>query len=143
MGKRYNSITVDAPVDQVWAAVSNFHDFSWAPDVITGVKIVGERKHDQLGAKRVLNGAFHETLRSLDDLNNTFSYSIDDGPDAVAKEVVSNYVGKVRVSPITANNATFVEWESSYDSADNSAVGNLCNPIYQALLNALRQHFSQ
>ena len=142
MGKCYNSITVDAPVDQVWPAISDFHDFSWAPDVVTDVQIVGHRQHDQIGAQRVLNGVFHETLLSLDNLNRTLSYSIDDGPGAVAKDVVSNYVGRVRVSPVTVDETTFVEWESTYDSADDAAVGALCNPIYQALLTALRRHFS-
>ena len=143
MGSCYNSITVEAPIDEVWSAVSHFHDFSWAPDVVTDVKVVGDRRHDQIGAQRVLNGVFHETLLALDNLNKTLSYSIDDGPGAVAKGSVSNYVGRVRVSPITADHTTFVEWQSTYDSADDAAVGELCNPIYQALLGALRRHFSR
>ena len=143
MGKCYNSTTVDAPIDEVWSAVSHFHDLSWAPEVVTDVETVGDRRHDQIGAQRILNGVFHETLLSLDNLNRTLSYSIDDGPGAVAKGAVSNYIGKVRVSPITADNMTFVEWESTYDSADDAAVGALCNPIYQALLAALRGHFAQ
>jgi hypothetical protein len=142
MGKCYNSITIEAPLDKVWAAISHFYDFSWAPGVVTDVKVVGGRQHDPVGAQRVLNGVFHETLLSLDNLNKKLSYSIDDGPGAVARDAVRNYIGKVSVSPITADNGTFVEWESSYDSADDDAVGELCNPIYQALLSALRQHFS-
>ena len=143
MGKCYNSTTVDAPCDEVWAAVSNFHDLSWAPDVINSVEVVGIRKADQIGAQRVLNGVFHETLLSLDNLHRTLAYSIDDGPDAVARDAVKNYVGRIHVSPITAYNGTFVEWESTYDSANTDAVGELCNPIYQALLAALRGHFSK
>jgi len=50
--------------------------------------------------------------------------------------------GAVRVLPITENNTTFVEWQSTYESADDYAVGELCNPIYQAVLKALKNHFS-
>lgn len=143
MGKCYNSITVAAPVDAVWSALSHFHDFSWAPDVVTDLQVVGNRQHDQVGAQRVLNGVFHETLQAVDNLNRTFCYSIDDGPDAVAKDRVKHYIGRVRVSPVTVDGTTFVEWESTYDAVDDGAVAGLCNPIYRALLDALRRHFSK
>ena len=70
-------------------------------------------------------------------------YSIDDGPGPVARSAVKNYIGAARVLPITENNSTFVEWQSTYDSPDDAAVGELCNPIYQALLKALKKHFSE
>lgn len=142
MGKCYNSAVINAPCDKVWAALRNFHDLSWAPDVVTKVVPVGDRQGDQIGAGRILNDAFHETLLALDDLERSLSYRIDDGPGPVSRDSVSNYVGRVRVFPITQNNTTFIEWESTYESADSGAVGALCNPIYQALLKALQQHFS-
>ena len=37
----------------------------------------------KLSAKRVLNGAFHETLLALDDDARVIRYSIDDGPEAL------------------------------------------------------------
>lgn len=142
MGKCYNSAVINAPCEKVWNTIRNFHDFSWAPGVVTKAVAVGGLKGDQIGAKRILNDAFHETLLALDDHERTLSYSIDDGPGPVSKNAVRNYIGRVRVFPITENNATFIEWQSSYDSADAAAVGEFCNPIYQALLKALKQHFS-
>lgn len=142
MGKCYNSAVINAPCDKVWKTIRNFHDLTWAPGVIAKVAAVGDLKGDQIGAKRVLNDAFHETLLSLDDHERTLSYSIDDGPGPVSKNAVRNYIGRVRVSPITENNAAFIEWQSTYDSAEAAAVGEFCNPIYQALLKALKQHFS-
>ena len=142
MGKCYNSVVVNAPCEKVWEVLRNFHDLSWGKDVITSVKRVGDLKADQVGAKRILNGLFHETLLALNDHDRTLMYRIDDGPGAVAKDAVRNYIGAVRVSPITENNTTFVEWQSTYDSADDAAVGELCNPIYQALLKALKNYFS-
>jgi len=142
MGRCYNSAVINAPCSTVWGTIRNFHDMAWAAGVVTKTDVVGSLKGDQIGAKRVLNGVFHEALLSLDDHAHTFSYSIDDGPGPVAKGAVKNYIGRVRVSPITENNTAFVEWESSYDSADDGAVGELCNPIYQALLQTLQKHFS-
>ncbi len=142
MGRCYNSVVVSAPSDTVWETVRNFHDMSWAPGVITSCEAVGESRGDQIGARRILNDAFHETLLALDPGARELSYSIDDGPGPVARDAVDNYVGRLRVLPITDNNNSFVEWESTYDSADEGAVGEFCNPIYQALLNALKEHFS-
>lgn len=142
MGKCYNSAVINAPCEKVWNTIRNFHDFSWAPEVVTKTVAVGGLKGDQIGAKRILNDAFHETLRSLDDHERTLSYSIDDGPGPVSKNAMRNYIGRVRVFPITENDTTFIEWQSSYDAADAAAVGEFCNSVYRALLKALKQHFS-
>lgn len=137
MGRCYNSTVVDASCATVWDAIRDFHDLGWAAGVVTKVDIVGDKKGDEVGAGRVLNDAFHETLLTLDDTTRSFTYSIDDGPGPVAAEAVSNYVGKVRVLPITDSDRAFVEWESTYESHDDAAVGELCNPIYHALLQTL------
>ena len=140
MGGCYNSAVINAPCDTVWSTIRNFHEFHWAPGVITKSEAVGDLKGDQIGAKRILNDAFHETLLSLDDHARTFSYRIDDGPGPVGKRAVKLYIGRVRVLPITENNSTFIEWETTYDSLDDRAVGELCNPIYQAILQALKKY---
>ena len=137
----YNSVTVNAPVDKVWRALRNFHDMSWCPDVITHLEPVGDAGGTEIGAKRILNGAFHETLRALDDEERTLSYSIDDGPDAVSKDNVQGYIGEVRVFPVTDDDSTFVLWTSRWDSS-GGGIQELCNPIYQAFLGALKSHFA-
>jgi len=142
MGKCYNSAVINAPPDNVWRTIRDFHDLTWAPGVVTKAAVVGNLKGNQIGAKRVLNDAFHETLLSLDDHEQTLSYSIDDGPGPVAKDSVANYIGRWRVLPITENNTALIEFESSFDAPNAAAVSDFCNPIYQALLKALKQHFS-
>jgi hypothetical protein len=141
MGKCYNSTVINAQIEQVWETVKDFHDMSWGSPVIESVDVIGDLKGNETGAKRVLNGAFHETLLSVDDVNHQFSYSIDDGPGPVSKEAVSNYVGKVKLYPVTDNNLTFIEWESSFNSEDENEVSDFCNPIYSALLGALKEKF--
>ena len=137
----YNSCIVDAPVARVWSALRDFHDMSWARGVIESLEHVGEAASDQIGAKRVLNGVFHETLHALNDADRELKYTIDDGPDAVSKDNVRGYVGVVRVLPVTEGDKTFVEWSSSWENS-GGGVAEFCNPIYHALLNALQNHFS-
>ncbi len=141
MGKTYQSIVVNAPPDRVWATVRRFHDLSWAPNVVKTCKAVGDKKEGQIGAKRVLNDAFHETLLELNEADRTVKYSIDDGPSPVSKNDVKNYVGVVRVRPITEDKASFVEWSSTWEAKDNKAE-DFCHGIYVALLADLKKKFA-
>ncbi len=136
-----NSTVVAAPVEKVWAALRNFHDMGWAEGVITSLDKVGDLGADQVGAQRVLNAAFHETLKSLDDEGRKLTYSIDDGPDAISKDNVKGYVGCVRAFPVTDTGHTFVLWTSSWESGGEGAK-ELCDPVYHALLGALGKHFA-
>ncbi|MFV9615817.1 MAG: SRPBCC family protein, partial [Gammaproteobacteria bacterium] len=101
MGQCYNSTVIDASVDKVWEMISNFHELSWGDGVVTKVDVIGDAPGTEVGARRILNGAFHETLLSIDSDSMTFTYSIDDGPGPVAKDSVTNYVGRVSLFPVT------------------------------------------
>lgn len=136
----YNQIEVSAPPKKVWNTIADFHDMSWASGVISSVEAVGDKKGNEVGAKRILNGVFHETLTEIDSDNLTFSYTIDDGPGPVAKEVVRHYVGGVKLSP--SGTGTLVEWRSSFESPCEQEVVDFCDPIYQALLSALKEAVS-
>lgn len=141
MGKCYNSTVIDASIEKVWEMMKDFHNVSWGDKVITKIDIVGEVPGTEVGAKRILNEAFHETLLSVDSKDFSFTYSINDGPGPVSKDSVSNYVGKVSLYPITDSGKTFVEWISTYESDSDSAVGDFCNPIYAGLLSSLKSKF--
>jgi hypothetical protein len=136
----YNSAIIQAPVKEVWAALRKFHDLSWSANVVTDVKTEGNP--EQIGAKRVLNGVFCETLLALDDVERKMRYSIDDGPDAVSKDNVSGYIGQIKVFPNTDDNSTFVLWTSRWE-AGGDGTQEFCDPIYRALLADLQQHFAQ
>ncbi|MCA9140101.1 MAG: SRPBCC family protein [Planctomycetales bacterium] len=137
----YNSIVINAPIDQVWNEVRDFHHLDWGRPFITSLKVVGDVPGDQVGAKRVLNGAFEETLQELDESRYRLSYSIDDGPEPVSSSSVTSYIGAIRLLPITADDTTFVQWTSQFQSDDPQLVADFCNPIYAALLASLRDHF--
>ncbi len=142
MGHCYNTIALDVPIEQVWAKIKDFHDLSWGEPVITRVDVLGEVSGDQVGARRLLNEVFYETLLSIEPEHFTFSYRIDDGPGPVAKDAINNYIGKVSLRPITDTGGTFVEWVSTYETDDEAAVAEFCNPIYAAVLAELKNRFS-
>lgn len=141
MGKCYNSTVVDASIESVWEIIRDFHKVSWGDKVITKIDMVGDVLGVEVGAKRILNEAFHETLISVDSDNYSFAYNIDDGPGPISKDSVSNYIGKVSLYPITDSGKTFVEWISTYESDSGSEVRDFCNPIYSGLLSSLKSKF--
>jgi hypothetical protein len=136
----HNAAVVKAPKEEVWSVLRNFHDMSWASGVIETLDVVGDASADQIGAKRLLNGVFHETLLALDDIDHTFQYQITDGPGPISKDKVQRYIGQVRVFPVTTDDTTYVEWTSRW-GANEGGVAEFCDPIYKALLQALTFHF--
>jgi len=141
MRKTYQSTVVQAPINEVWARLRNFHDLSWASSVVANCEAVGDKPADQLGARRVLNGVFHETLKVLNDIDHVVKYSIDDGPTPVSKDDVKNYIGVIRACPVTDIDSTFVEWSSSWEAEDGTAE-EFCHNIYVALLSDLKTNFA-
>jgi len=141
MGTCYNSTVVNAPIDKVWETVRDFHNMAWAQGMNLKVDAVGPLKGNQVGAKRIINDVFHETLVEISDRHHSLTYQITDGPGPVAKNAIKNYYGKMELHAVTDENKTFVLWTSSYDSPESGAVGELCNPIYGAALKGLKDQF--
>lgn len=140
MGCR-NATVLNAPVDDVWRALRDFHDLSWSANVVESVEAVGDAGGTEVGARRVLNGAFHETLRQLDDTHRVIRYSIDEGPGPL--EGVQDYMGTVLVQPVTAPadaDQTVVVWNSDWAS-QSGEIHEFCDPVYRALLADLKEHF--
>jgi len=140
MPSTYQSLVINASINDIWDKLSNFHELSWANKVLPSVEKVGDKNGYEVGAKRVLNDAFHETLIKVDAENHLVEYSIDDGPSPVSKEDVSNYRGLIQLSPAQDADGTLVVWTSSWESNSEDAV-DFCHGIYTALLNELAQSF--
>ncbi|MCH9807393.1 MAG: SRPBCC family protein [Alphaproteobacteria bacterium] len=138
--RTFQSIMVPAPASEVWNLVRDFHDFSWSK-VIEKCEAVGDKPGDMVGAQRVLNGAFKESLIEHNDGTYSMRYSIDDGLNPVAESDVKEYVGHLQVRPITNGDTSYVEWSSSWKSDGDEAV-EFCSGIYNALLGELAEHFS-
>jgi hypothetical protein len=142
MGVCYNSTVVNAPIDRVWHVLRNFHDMSWAEGVITSCEAVGDVPGDQAGAKRILNSSFRETLHRMEDNKCSLGYSIDDGPEPVSSESLTSYRASIQCRPVTDSDGTFVQWESVFEAKEEDLVTNFLNPVYAALLEALKAHFA-
>ncbi len=136
MPSTYESIVIKAPLDVVWSRIRDFHDCSFAPRVLPDCEKVGDKGGTEVGAKRILNGVFHETLTHHDERSHAISYSIDDGPSPVSAEEIRHYVGSVRLRPITEGGGTFAEWSSRWE-ADGDAAVAFCSEIDRALLRGL------
>lgn len=108
--------------------------------MVTRVETVGDKKGNEVGARRVLNDAFHETLLELKDEDRTFRYSIDDGPSPVSMADVGGYVGPVQLRPVTEGGGTFVEWSSAWERNDKAA-SEFCHGIYVVLLADMKKSF--
>jgi hypothetical protein len=141
MGKCVSSTVVNAPVDEVWRVLRNFHDMSWT-GAVESLEPVGDARSDQVGAKRVLNGAIHETLRAIDDIAHIFQYQITDGPSPISKDDLKFYYGTVSVLPVTDQNASFVMWATRFESKDDAVTQQFCDPFYIAFLAHLKAHFA-
>ena len=135
----YNSAVINAPIETVWAKIRDFHDMAWAAGVIESTEVVGDKKGDQIGAKRKLNGVFAETLLSLDDVAHVIKYSIDAGPPPL--DTVKNYVGEVRAFSVTDSGQTFIEWTSEW-TEESGGVKDFCDPVYQGLLKSMQDRIS-
>lgn len=138
MGSISETIEIQAPVEQVWQAVRYFHNADWAPHVITQCEAVGDRPGDEVGASRIINGMFRQTLLTLDDAGRTFTYSLDKGPAPVSNRDVENYVGRVTVRQAEDNDRTLVEWSSSWEGNDEAA-SDFLRIIYRGFLVDMRQ----
>lgn len=140
MGCRHATV-LDASPEEVWSALRDFHDLSWSSDVVEHVETVGDKEGTEEGARRVINGAFHETLLELDDENRSLRYRVDEAPGPL--QGVEGYVGFVRVVPVTApadSDQTVVVWGSDWTPGQNG-IREFCDPLYAALLDDLKAHF--
>lgn len=139
MGNCYNKIEINSPITEVWKTISNFHDMSWAGNVVINVSKVGDKEGTEIGARRVLNGIIYETLNNFDPNEFTFSYSIDQGSGKISS-FVSNYIVVVNLTSI--EDGTLVEWCSSFESENDNDTSGFLNSIYSSMLKALKKTLS-
>jgi len=138
MASCYQSRVLNAPIQKVWNIIKDFQNLNWAPNVITSCETVGEIKGNIIGAQRILNGAFEETLQSIDEKKFSFTYSIDEAVSPVSSKEVDNYLGKVSLISITQTDETFIQWESTWESKTKEAE-EFCHTIYVAIMADLNK----
>jgi len=120
MARAYASIILPAPVETCWSLVRDFNGLpKWAPDIARS-KIEDGLDADVVGCVRSFytHSGTHirERLLTLDDARYTFTYNFEKPAFPV-----KNYIATLRLMPVTHTNATFAEWESTFDESPGDA----------------------
>lgn len=140
MARAYASTILDAPVEAVWAVIRDFNGLPAWNAAIARSEVEDGLDSDVVGCIR----RFHlpdgtlvrERLLGLNDRDYSFTYNFETPAFPVA-----NYLARVRLLPVTDGNATFAEWEATFDEAPGDAgkyVDIVSNAVFQAGWNSLK-----
>ncbi|MGL5113759.1 MAG: SRPBCC family protein [Beijerinckiaceae bacterium] len=143
MARVYVSSVIAAPATRVWARVRDFNGLpNWHP-AIAESRIENGEPADKVGCIRnfsLRNGdRLREQLLGLSDYDMFCTYSILDSPMPL-----TSYVATLRLTPITDQDRTFIEWSAEFDcAADKEAdlVSGIGGNVFQGGFDALKRAF--
>jgi hypothetical protein len=108
MAKSYYSVMLYHPADEVWAVIRPFDHYAWA-GVESETTIERGKAGDQVGAARRVTYAgniIREVLLAHSDIERSYTCGFCGAPPFPVRD----YIATIRVSPIIADDASFVEW---------------------------------
>jgi hypothetical protein len=143
MARVYTSSVINASAARVWARVRDFNGLSnWHP-AIAESRIENGEPPDKVGCIRnftLRNGdRLREQLLGLSDYDMFCTYSILDSPMPL-----TNYVATLRLTPITDQDRTFIEWSADFDCAperEGELVSSIGGNVFQTGFDALKRAF--
>ena len=143
MARVYTSSVINASAARVWARVRDFNGLSnWHP-AIAESRIENGEPADKVGCVRnfsLRNGdRLREQLLGLSDYDMFCTYSILDSPMPL-----TNYVATLRLTPITDQDRTFIEWSADFDCApdrEGELLSNIGGGVFQGGFDALKRAF--
>ena len=143
MARVYTSSVINASAARVWARVRDFNGLSnWHP-AIAESRIENGEPADKVGCIRnfsLRNGdRLREQLLGLSDFDMFCTYSILDSPMPL-----TNYVATLRLTPITDEDRTFIEWSADFDCApdkEGELLSNIGGGVFQGGFDALKRAF--
>ena len=143
MARVYASSVIGASATRVWARVRDFNGLSnWHP-AIAESRIENGEPADKVGCVRnfsLRNGdRLREQLLGLSDYDMFCTYSILDSPMPL-----TNYVATLRLTPVTDQERTFIEWSADFDCApdkESELVSNIGGNVFQGGFDALKRSF--
>ena len=143
MARVYVSSVINASAARVWARVRDFNGLpNWHP-AIAESRIENGEPADKVGCIRsfsLRNGdRLREQLLGLSDYDMFCTYSILDSPMPL-----TNYVATLRLTPITDQDRTFIEWSADFDCApdkEGELVSNIGGNVFQGGFDALKRAF--
>ncbi|MGQ0686896.1 SRPBCC family protein [Bradyrhizobium sp.] len=143
MARVYVSSVINASAARVWSRVRDFNGLSnWHP-AIAESRIENGEPADKVGCIRsfsLRNGdRLREQLLGLSDYDMFCTYSILDSPMPL-----TSYVATLRLTPITDQDRTFIEWSAEFDCApdkEGELVSNIGGGVFQGGFDALKRAF--
>jgi Polyketide cyclase / dehydrase and lipid transport len=143
MARVYVSSVIGAPAAKVWARVRDFNGLpNWHP-AIAESRIENGEPADKVGCIRnfsLRNGdRLREQLLGLSDYDMVCTYSILDSPMPL-----TGYVATLRLTPVTDQDRTFIEWSADFDCApdkEQDLVSGIGGNVFQGGFDALKRAF--
>ena len=115
MARAYYSMVLDHSAEAVWAVIRPFDHYTWA-GVETETSIEDGKAGDQVGAIRrfaVGGKVTRQVLLAHSDIERSYSYAFA----GACPFPVEDYRATLRVTPITADGRSLVEWWATFDCA--------------------------
>ena len=107
--KAAEKITINAPVEVVWARIKNFDSLKdWHPAVAESPADKGNAEGSVRSLKLKGGGTLTETLESFDDAQKKYSYRAKDG----GALPVTNYTSTIKVT--ADGKVSVVEWRGAF-----------------------------
>lgn len=129
--------TIKMPLDRMWETISDFHDLSWCPSVVSTCEPEGDFAGDHVGARRKVNGEYVEVLRSIDNTNHTFRYAIEDGPSPLSREETAGFTADINLKSVQ-DGWTQIEVTANWISETSNA-SQYCEKTYVGMFNDLQK----
>jgi len=134
----YKSSVIDASIETVWNKVRDFNGLpSWHPAVADS-QIENGEPGDKIGCIRNFNlkdgGNIRERLLAHSDVDHYTTYSILESPMPV-----SNYSATLKLTEITDEARTFIQWTAEFDTDAEADMRELIgNGVFQGGFDALK-----
>jgi uncharacterized protein YndB with AHSA1/START domain len=144
MAEVFISSVIDAPVEEVWARISDFNGLpTWHPRMVES-HIEDGLTADTIGAIRNFTtgtGAkIREKLVAFSNEDFSYTYAMVETP-----QPISNHQATLKLTRVTDGDRTFAQWSAKFDApadqADAVAKG-MGENVFQGGFNALKSHFS-
>jgi hypothetical protein len=113
------SVTINAPVDDVWAVTGQFADLTWVPAVKSSTATDGNKP----GSHRTLDfgGAqMTETLQKYSAARHTYTYAIDNTDTNHKIAPVSDVVARISVAA-GPSGTSVLTWSATFHRLDHGA----------------------
>jgi Polyketide cyclase / dehydrase and lipid transport len=115
VAKSYYSVVLAYPADKVWAVIRPFDHYAWA-GVESETIIEDGKAGDQVGAVRRFafgGNVLRQMLLAHSDIDRSYTYRFCGTPPFP----VQHYQATIRISPVIADDHSFVEWWATFDCA--------------------------